>query len=80
MGGARSRFGRSYIGAPDAIAAELAQDAAVQAADQRVFGLAFGVDITVALGGDPAGYDALWERGVQMLQTNRPEVVAPRLE
>jgi len=54
--------------------------AAVQAADQRVFGLAFGVDITVALGGDPAGYDALWERGVQMLQTNRPEVVAPRLE
>ena len=33
LDGARSRFGRSYIGAPDAIAAELAQDAAVQAAD-----------------------------------------------
>ena len=31
--GVRSRFGRSYIGEPDAIAAELAADAAVQAAD-----------------------------------------------
>jgi alkanesulfonate monooxygenase SsuD/methylene tetrahydromethanopterin reductase-like flavin-dependent oxidoreductase (luciferase family) len=31
--GVRSRFGRSYTGEPDAIAAELAQDAAVQAAD-----------------------------------------------
>ncbi|CAO1650197.1 Alkanesulfonate monooxygenase SsuD/methylene tetrahydromethanopterin reductase-like flavin-dependent oxidoreductase (Luciferase family) [Salinibacterium sp. NYA9b] len=33
LGGSRSRFGRSYIGAPDVIAAELARDAAVQAAD-----------------------------------------------
>ncbi|MBH0024631.1 LLM class flavin-dependent oxidoreductase [Salinibacterium sp. SWN248] len=33
LGGSRSRFGRSYIGAPDLIAAELARDAAVQAAD-----------------------------------------------
>lgn len=33
LDGARSRFGRSYIGTPDAIAAELARDAAVQAAD-----------------------------------------------
>lgn len=33
LDGARSRFGRSYIGAPDVIAAELARDAAVQAAD-----------------------------------------------
>ena len=31
--GVMSRFGRSYIGEPDAIAAELSQDAAVQAAD-----------------------------------------------
>jgi len=31
--GSRSRFGRSYIGALDVIAAELARDAAVQAAD-----------------------------------------------
>lgn len=31
--GAMSRFGRSYIGEPDAIAAELSQDAAVRAAD-----------------------------------------------
>jgi alkanesulfonate monooxygenase SsuD/methylene tetrahydromethanopterin reductase-like flavin-dependent oxidoreductase (luciferase family) len=33
LDGSRSRFGRSYIGAPDVIAAELAADAAVQAAD-----------------------------------------------
>ena len=33
LDGALSRFGRSYIGEPDAIAAELAQDAAVAAAD-----------------------------------------------
>ncbi|NYD68306.1 LLM class flavin-dependent oxidoreductase [Agromyces atrinae] len=33
LDGARSRFGRSYVGEPDRIAAELAQDAAVQAAD-----------------------------------------------
>ena len=33
LDGARSRFGRSYIGEPDVIAAELARDAAVQAAD-----------------------------------------------
>ncbi len=33
LDGAMSRFGRSYIGEPDAIAAELAQDAAVAAAD-----------------------------------------------
>jgi len=33
LDGALSRFGRSYIGEPDALAAELAQDAAVAAAD-----------------------------------------------
>lgn len=33
LDGARSRFGRSYIGEPDVIAAELARDAAVQDAD-----------------------------------------------
>jgi alkanesulfonate monooxygenase SsuD/methylene tetrahydromethanopterin reductase-like flavin-dependent oxidoreductase (luciferase family) len=32
-GGDLARFGRSYIGEPDVIAAELAQDAAVAAAD-----------------------------------------------
>lgn len=31
--GVRARFGKSYTGAPDVIAAELAKDAAVQAAD-----------------------------------------------
>jgi alkanesulfonate monooxygenase SsuD/methylene tetrahydromethanopterin reductase-like flavin-dependent oxidoreductase (luciferase family) len=33
LDGAQSRFGRSYVGEPDVIAAELARDAAVQAAD-----------------------------------------------
>lgn len=33
LDGARSRFGRSYIGAPDVIAAELARDQAVRDAD-----------------------------------------------
>jgi alkanesulfonate monooxygenase SsuD/methylene tetrahydromethanopterin reductase-like flavin-dependent oxidoreductase (luciferase family) len=33
LDGGNARFGRSYIGEPDKIAAELAQDAAVQAAD-----------------------------------------------
>jgi alkanesulfonate monooxygenase SsuD/methylene tetrahydromethanopterin reductase-like flavin-dependent oxidoreductase (luciferase family) len=33
IGSELARFGRSYIGEPDAIAAELAQDAAVAAAD-----------------------------------------------
>jgi len=33
LDGGNARFGRSYIGEPDVIAAELAQDAAVQAAD-----------------------------------------------
>ena len=33
LDGALARFGRSYTGEPDVIAAELAQDAAVQAAD-----------------------------------------------
>jgi alkanesulfonate monooxygenase SsuD/methylene tetrahydromethanopterin reductase-like flavin-dependent oxidoreductase (luciferase family) len=33
LDGGLARFGRSYIGAPDSIAEELAQDAAVQAAD-----------------------------------------------
>ena len=33
LDGAQSRFGRSYVGEPEQIAAELAKDAAVQAAD-----------------------------------------------
>ncbi len=33
LGGVQARFGKSYIGEPDAIAAQLAADAAVQAAD-----------------------------------------------
>ena len=33
MDGTRARFGKSYVGEPDVIAAELAADTAVQAAD-----------------------------------------------
>ena len=33
LGGVRSRFGRSYVGAPDQLAEELAKDAAVREAD-----------------------------------------------
>ena len=54
--------------------------AAVGAAGQRVFGLAFAADVTYALTESPAVYTDLWERGVQMLQTNRPELVAPLAE
>ena len=35
--GVRSRFGRTYVGEPDAIAAELAADEAVRAADTVLF-------------------------------------------
>jgi alkanesulfonate monooxygenase SsuD/methylene tetrahydromethanopterin reductase-like flavin-dependent oxidoreductase (luciferase family) len=35
--GVRSRFGRTYVGEPDLIAAELAADEAVQAADTVLF-------------------------------------------
>ena len=35
--GVRSRFGRTYVGEPDRIAAELAADAAVRAADTVLF-------------------------------------------
>jgi alkanesulfonate monooxygenase SsuD/methylene tetrahydromethanopterin reductase-like flavin-dependent oxidoreductase (luciferase family) len=37
LDGARSRFGRTYVGEPDRIAAELAADEAVQAADTVLF-------------------------------------------
>ena len=66
--GVRSRFGRSYTGEPDAIVAELAQDAAVQAADTllvtvpNMLGVAYNArllatiarDIAPALGWQPA--------------------------
>lgn len=37
LDGARSRFGRTYVGEPDVIAAELARDRAVQEADSVLF-------------------------------------------
>jgi alkanesulfonate monooxygenase SsuD/methylene tetrahydromethanopterin reductase-like flavin-dependent oxidoreductase (luciferase family) len=51
LDGARSRFGRSYAGEPDAIAGELAQDAAVQAADTILLTVpsTLGVDYNAAM-------------------------------
>jgi alkanesulfonate monooxygenase SsuD/methylene tetrahydromethanopterin reductase-like flavin-dependent oxidoreductase (luciferase family) len=67
--GVRSRFGRTYTGEPDRIAAELAADQAVQAADTVLFTVPnqLGVDyntrilatitrdIAPAIGWSPAG-------------------------
>ncbi|MEC5200304.1 alkanesulfonate monooxygenase SsuD/methylene tetrahydromethanopterin reductase-like flavin-dependent oxidoreductase (luciferase family) [Arthrobacter sp. PL16] len=54
LDGARSRFGRSYIGAPDVIAEQLASDAAVQAADTLLVTIPnqLGVDFNAALLGN----------------------------
>jgi alkanesulfonate monooxygenase SsuD/methylene tetrahydromethanopterin reductase-like flavin-dependent oxidoreductase (luciferase family) len=51
LDGAISRFGRSYTGEPDRIAAELADDAAVQAADTVLFTVPsqLGVDYNARL-------------------------------
>jgi alkanesulfonate monooxygenase SsuD/methylene tetrahydromethanopterin reductase-like flavin-dependent oxidoreductase (luciferase family) len=51
LDGALSRFGRSYTGAPDQIAAELAGDVAVQAADTLMLTVPsqLGVDYNAAL-------------------------------
>ena len=51
IGGELARFGRSYIGEPDAVATELAQDAAVQAADTLLLTIPnqLGVDYNVRL-------------------------------
>jgi alkanesulfonate monooxygenase SsuD/methylene tetrahydromethanopterin reductase-like flavin-dependent oxidoreductase (luciferase family) len=52
--GARSRFGRSYIGPPDVIADQLAADAAVQAADTLLVTIPnqLGVEFNAALLGN----------------------------
>ena len=51
LDGGLARFGRSYIGEPDVIAAELAQDAAVQAADTVLVTVPnqLGVDFNVRI-------------------------------
>ncbi len=51
LDGAISRFGRSYAGEPDRIAEELAQDAAVQAADTIILTVPsqLGVDYNAAM-------------------------------
>jgi len=51
LDGGLARFGRSYIGEPDVIADELAQDAAVQAADTVLVTVPnqLGVDFNVRI-------------------------------
>jgi alkanesulfonate monooxygenase SsuD/methylene tetrahydromethanopterin reductase-like flavin-dependent oxidoreductase (luciferase family) len=51
LDGAMSRFGKSYVGEPDEIAAEIAEDAAVQAADTVLLTVPnqLGVDYNVRL-------------------------------
>ena len=51
LDGAISRFGRSYTGEPDQIAADLAKDAAVQAADTVLLTVPsqLGVDYNAAM-------------------------------
>jgi alkanesulfonate monooxygenase SsuD/methylene tetrahydromethanopterin reductase-like flavin-dependent oxidoreductase (luciferase family) len=60
LDGALSRFGKSYVGAPDALAEELAQDAAVQAADTVLVTVPnqLGVDYNVKLLGNIAKHVA----------------------
>src|SRR5262249_23739461 len=73
LDGLRSRFGRSYVGAPDVIAAELAQDEAVRAADTILFtvpnqlGVAYNAriletiarEVAPAVGWSPAAFDTV---------------------
>ncbi|MCZ9884087.1 LLM class flavin-dependent oxidoreductase [Arthrobacter sp. B2a2-09] len=60
LDGALSRFGKSYVGEPDALAEELAQDAAVQAADTVLITVPnqLGVEYNMKLLGNIAKYVA----------------------
>lgn len=60
LDGALSRFGKSYVGEPEALAEELAQDAAVQAADTVLVTVPnqLGVDYNIKLLGNIAKYVA----------------------
>jgi alkanesulfonate monooxygenase SsuD/methylene tetrahydromethanopterin reductase-like flavin-dependent oxidoreductase (luciferase family) len=55
--GVRSRFGRTYVGEPDAVAAELAADEAVREADTVLFtvpnqlGVAYNARILATIAG-----------------------------
>lgn len=51
----------------------------VDAAGHRVFGLVFGVDIGASLGEDPSQYGPVYAAGVDILQSNRPDLVAQHL-
>ena len=62
-----ARFGKSYVGEPDALADELAADAAVQAADTLLLTVPnqLGVDFNAKLLGSIAGHIAPaigWQR------------------
>jgi hypothetical protein len=58
--GLTARFGKSYVGAPDALAEELAGDAAVQAADTLLLTVPnqLGVEFNAKLLGSVARYIA----------------------
>jgi alkanesulfonate monooxygenase SsuD/methylene tetrahydromethanopterin reductase-like flavin-dependent oxidoreductase (luciferase family) len=60
LDGARTRFGRTYVGAPDRIAAELAEDEAVRAADTVLFTVPnqLGVDYNARMLGTIVAYIA----------------------
>jgi glycerophosphoryl diester phosphodiesterase len=48
---------------------------AVHAAGHRVFTDAFAVDLAAGFSGDPGLYGPVFEEGVEILQTDRPELV-----
>ena len=54
--------------------------AAATDAGQRVFVLGFGADIAADLRGTPQPYLDLWDAGIQMLQSNRPDLAVAALE
>jgi glycerophosphoryl diester phosphodiesterase len=66
-----------YVHVEDAPLATMAP--AVRAHDQRVFALGFGADVVAGIRGDTTAYGLLFEQGAQMLQSNRPELLARAL-
>lgn len=53
---------------------------AVQSGGQRIFVLGFGADIASDLRHSPQPYLDLWDQGIQMIQSNRPDLAAAALE
>jgi hypothetical protein len=48
----------------------------IHGAGQRVFALGFTADIAAAISEDPATYAPLYDSGVDIVQTNRPDLLA----